>query len=314
MTQAASTLLSVAEYLFAVALGAVIGARPAVRAKPMRWLGALQTVVLLVIILSLGVSLGANEEVTNAIGTIGLTALTVTVFSMAGSLLCVWLLRRFVLRLDRCAGVSGDSDRKAGGRADNRLTWYIVAAVVFGMLLGRFVLPKPVSGVSITNWLILMLFLVGLDLGRQGDAIRSLRAAGAKPLLVPVAVIVGSLSFGVLASFLVPFAARETAAAAAGMGWYSLAPSLLASYSLKLSAVAFLANVLREILSILLVPVVARRIGYLESIALSGATAMDTLLPVLLKATDRRMTVYAFASGLVCSLLVPVLAPLMIGL
>ena len=41
---------------------------------------------------------------------------------------------------------------------------------------------------------------------------------------------------------------------------------------------------------------------------------MDTLLPVILKATDRRMTVYAFASGLVCSLLVPVLVPLMIDI
>lgn len=314
MTQTASTLLSVAEHLAAVALGAVLGARPAVRAKPMRWLGTLQTVVLLVIILSLGISLGANEEVTDAIGTIGAAALAVAVFAMAGSLLSVTLLRRFVLRLDRFAGVSGETDRAGDGRANNRLTWYIIAAVVLGMVLGRFVLPKPVSGLSITNWLIFMLFLVGLDLGRQGEMLRSLRAAGLRPLLLPLGVVAGSLAFGALAALLVPFSAKETGAAAAGMGWYSLAPTLLAPYSLKLSAVAFLANVMREILSILLIPIVARRLGYLESIALAGATAMDTVLPVIVKATDRRMTVYAFASGLVCSLLVPVLVPLMIGI
>ena len=44
------------------------------------------------------------------------------------------------------------------------------------------------------------------------------------------------------------------------------------------------------------------------------ATAMDTVLPVIVRATSRRMTVYAFASGLVCSLLVPLLVPLIAGI
>lgn len=317
MTQTASTLLSVAGYLLLVALGGLVGSRRAVRAQSLPWLGGAQTAVLLLIILSLGIQLGANEEVAGAVAAIGLTALLASVFSMAGSLLCVFLLRRFVLRLGRFADVSGETDRSGGGRADNRLTWYIAAAVLLGVGLGRWVLSASGSekcSYIVTYGLDLMLFLVGLDLGLQGDAIRSLREAGIKPFLVPLGVIVGSLAFGALAALLVPFPAKETGAAAAGMGWYSLAPTILAPYSLKLSAVAFLANVLREILSILFVPVVARRIGYLESIALAGATAMDTLLPVIIKATDRRMTVYAFASGLMCSLLVPVLVPLMIGI
>lgn len=317
MGQTASTLLSVAGYLSLVGLGALVGSRGTVRAQRLSWLGSVQTAVLLVIILSLGVQLGANEEVAGAVGTIGLAALLVAGFSMAGSLLCVYLLRRFMLRLDRAADTSGDTDRPAVGRADNRLTWFITGAVILGAILGRWMLPPAISarcGHVVTYGLDLMLFLVGLDLGRQGEIIRLLRDAGFKPFFVPLGVIVGSLSFGALAALLVPFPAKETGAAAAGMGWYSLAPTILAPYSLKLSAVAFLANVLREILSILLVPIVARRIGYLESIALAGATAMDTLLPVILKATDRRMTVYAFASGLVCSLLVPVLVPLMIGI
>ena len=141
-----------------------------------------------------------------------------------------------------------------------------------------------------------------------------LRNAGLRPLLLPLAVVAGSLSFGALTALVLPFAPRETAAVSAGMGWYSLAPSLIAPYSLKLSAVAFLANILRELLSILLIPVIARRLGYLESIAIAGATAMDTLLPVILKSTNRHATVYAFASGQICSLLVPLLVPLLVGI
>ena len=159
-----------------------------------------------------------------------------------------------------------------------------------------------------------MLFLVGLDLGRQGETVSSIRSAGVGALLIPAAVVLGSLLFGALAGSFLPFLPRETAAAAAGMGWYSLAPTLLAPYSLKLSAVAFLANVLREILSILLIPTIARRLGYLECVSAAGATAMDTVLPVIVRATSRRMTVYAFASGLICSLLVPLLVPLLAGI
>jgi uncharacterized membrane protein YbjE (DUF340 family) len=103
-------------------------------------------------------------------------------------------------------------------------------------------------------------------------------------------------------------------AAAAGFGWYSLAPTLLAPYSLTVSAVAFLSNVLRELLSILTVPLVARRVGYVECAALPGAAAMDTVLPVIVGATSQRNTVWAFSSGVVLSLLVPVLVPALTAL
>ena len=319
MGQTSQTLLNLILYLSLVALGAALGAR-ALRGKRIPWLGIAQTAVLFVIILALGIQLGANDEVARSVGVIGLAALLLAAAAMAGSLLFAHLLRRFVLKLDRFGSKSGERrDPSAeGGRADARLTWAIAGAVVLGGALGRFVLPEGVTalcGPTVSIGLYLMLFLVGLDLGRQGQSLRSMvRQAGGKALLLPAAVVLGSLSFGALTALALPFSPRETAAAAAGMGWYSLAPTILAPYSLKLSAVAFLANILRELLSILLLPVVARNIGYLEGIAIAGATAMDTLLPVILRATDRRMTVYAFSSGLVCSLLVPVLVPLVVGL
>lgn len=318
MRPTSATLLNLVFYLWLVAFGALIGAK-VLRGRLRSWLSKMQTAVLFLIILALGIQLGANEEVAQSVGVIGLAALLSAVVAMAGSLLLAFLLRRFVLKLDRFGLRAGERRGVAaeGGRADARLTWVIIAAVAVGVLLGRMVLPDAVTrrcAAVVSVGLDVMLFLVGLDLGLEGENFRTMFSeAGARPLLLPLAVAAGSLSFGALASVMLPFSPRETAAAAAGMGWYSLAPTLLAPYSLKLSAAAFLSNILRELLSILLVPVVARRIGYLESVALAGATAMDTLLPVILKSTERHITVYAFASGLVCSLLVPVLVPLMIG-
>ena len=116
------------------------------------------------------------------------------------------------------------------------------------------------------------------------------------------------------ASLLLPLSLKDTVAASAGFGWYSLAPTLLAPYSMSVSAVAFLSNVMREILSIVTIPLVARYVGYLECVALPGAAAMDTVLPVVVGATHERITIYSFASGVILSLLVPILVPLIVAI
>lgn len=320
MGNTASTLLTVAGYFLLVALGAVLGSRRAVRSHPVPWLSPLQTVLLLAIILALGIQLGANEEVAASLYTIGISALVIAVSAMTGSILLLLCLRIFVLHLDRIALPVGTKQEQPSAEdppADGSLTGMITAAVILGFVLGRWLLPAeaaPLCARIVSLGLDAMLLLVGLDLGRQGETVSSIRSAGIGALLIPAAVVLGSLLFGALAGSFLPFLPRETAAAAAGMGWYSLAPTLLAPYSLKLSAVAFLANVLREILSILLIPTIARRLGYLECVSAAGATAMDTVLPVIVRATSRRMTVYAFASGLICSLLVPLLVPLLAGI
>ena len=71
---------------------------------------------------------------------------------------------------------------------------------------------------------------------------------------------------------------------------------------------------MHELFSIVAVPMVAQKLGYIEAVALPGATAMDTVLPVVVSATDERMTIYSFASGMVLSLAVPVLIPAIIAL
>ena len=81
-----------------------------------------------------------------------------------------------------------------------------------------------------------------------------------------------------------------------------------------MSAVAFLSNVMREIFSILAIPLVARHIGYVECAALPGAAAMDTVLPVVVGATHERITIYSFTSGVVLSLAVPILVPAIVAL
>lgn len=316
------TLSNLAIYIGLVVLGAFLGSRKALRSRPLVWVSKLQFVALMILIVTLGVNLGANDEVISSLGEIGLSALVITVFAMGGSLLFLSLLRRFVLKLDRYGLPRGseaarEEESHQAGKADNSLTLWIVIAVVLGMLAGRFVLPAAVTvhcGTIINFGLYLLLFMVGMDMGKQGTFLSDVKTAGFQVLLVPVAVCLGSLVCAAIAGLFLPLGIKDSMAAASGMGWYSLAPTLLAPYSLTVSATAFLSNIMHELFSIVAVPVVAKKLGYIEAVALPGATAMDTVLPVVVSATCDRMAIYSFASGVILSLSVPVLIPAIIAL
>ena len=87
-------------YIGMLALGILVGSRRSVRSRTLPWLGRLQFVALIVLIAILGVEIGADDKVISSLGEIGLSALVITVFALAGSLLAVTLVRR-LLGLDR---------------------------------------------------------------------------------------------------------------------------------------------------------------------------------------------------------------------
>ena len=70
---------------------------------------------------------------------------------------------------------------------------------------------------------------------------------------------------------------------------------------------------MREYFSLLLVPIVAKKVGYMEAIGLCGATAMGVCLPIVEKSTRGDVTIYSFISGLIQTVSVPILIPLILG-
>ena len=184
-----STLSNLAIYIGLVVVGAFLGSRKALRSRPLAWVGKLQFAALMILIVTLGINLGANDEVVSSLGQIGLAALVITVLAMAGSLLCLTLLRRFVLKLDhyglpRGSEAAREEEAHHGGKADNSLTFLIVIAVVLGMLAGRFVLPAAVTahcGTVISFGLYLLLFMVGMDMGKQGTLLADIKTGLRRP-------------------------------------------------------------------------------------------------------------------------------------
>ncbi|WP_176838081.1 lysine exporter LysO family protein [Fusobacterium hominis] len=191
----------------------------------------------------------------------------------------------------------------------------ILLAVVCGIVLGIFYkIPflieyaDPLSSFG----LCLLLFFIGIDIGFSKDVVKNLKKMSKKVLLLPVIGIIGSLIGGFVASFLLSLSIKQCVAVAAGMGWYSFSAIELGQIDPYLGGVALLTNVFRELLSIIFVPLVAKKIGSYESVAMCGATAMDSVLPIINQSNPPRISIVAFYSGLVISVAVPIMLPTLI--
>lgn len=129
-----------------------------------------------------------------------------------------------------------------------------------------------------------------------------------------MATIIGSLAGGIVCSMLFKIDIFGSLAIASGMSWYTLSAIVITPISSELAAIAFLSNVFREVFAFVLIPTIARRIGYLETIAAGAAISMDTGLPLITKNTNQEVALISFISGVILSLAVTVLVPIFVGL
>lgn len=193
----------------------------------------------------------------------------------------------------------------------------IIGAVFGGMLAGFLWLgpgARPALDTIVTIALSFMVFFVGLDIGGNKEALFRLKVLGWRVLLVPLSIIGGTLFGAGLGSIALNMPLKEGLAVGAGLGWYSLAGVMIGQlYSVELGTVAFLTNVMRELFSFLLIPLLVGFVGSIAAIAPGGATTMDSTLPVIMRSTDADTSIIAFLSGLTLTIIIPFLIPLCLG-
>jgi len=52
----------------------------------------------------------------------------------------------------------------------------------------------------------------------------------------------------------------------------------------------------------------------LESVSVAGATAMDSVLPIINRSTSAEISIISFYTGLVISIVVPILIPILVNI
>ncbi len=197
------------------------------------------------------------------------------------------------------------------------MTKKILIALVLGIVSGLFIMPDAVyenTGLLMDIGLCLLLFFVGIDLGSNKEIFKNLKNVGFKILIVPAATIIGSLTGGIVCSFIFDIDLFGSLAIASGLSWYTLSAIIITPISSELGTVAFLSNVFREVMAFVAIPFIAKHIGYLETIAAGAAISMDTGLPMITKNTNQEVAVISFISGVILSLAVTVLVPIFVGL
>ena len=192
----------------------------------------------------------------------------------------------------------------------------VSCAVIVGILLGYFTKSYINFDISllIQFGLYLLLFFIGIDIGKNDNILNDLKKLNKKVLFLPFITIISSLAGGAVASILLSLSIGESVAISAGMGWYSFSAIELSKVSVELGGIAFLANIFRELLAIFLIPIIAKKIGSFESVSVAGATAMDSVLPIINKSNPAEISIISFYSGLVISIVVPILIPILVNI
>ncbi|WP_054969215.1 lysine exporter LysO family protein [Alicyclobacillus ferrooxydans] len=283
---------------------------------------------LAVLVFVLGYDLGSNRHLVAALPVLGYRACIIAVLSMAGSVLFGMLTARWLWQDSADTHQVQSVDPVANLEADPPVTPRVTAAIlrlpglIIGMLIIGALLGFRTDGsIRIPNgWqnavFALMLLGIGLEIGTDPRFWTHIQKASWRMFIFPVNAVFGSLLGGLLATVLVHGRLLDNLAAAAGLGWYSLAAVLVNQLSGPESGtIAFLSNVIREVLGFLAIPLLNRWMWTPGAIALGAATTMDTTLPLFRRAgASTAGVVYAFVNGVLVSALVPLLIPLVLKL
>jgi len=186
---------------------------------------------------------------------------------------------------------------------------YITAFFLTGILAGSsgFVPEEMPVDLIILGILYVLMGLIGFSFGSDPRLPVILRSISLKMLLVPVTTITGTfLGIIVFNLFFPHFGLRDSLAISAGFGYYSLSSVLIEQFSGgEMATIALLANVAREIITLLLAPVISRYFGKLAPIASAGATSMDTTLPVIIKSSGMEYMLISLTHGILLTVMVP---------
>lgn len=186
----------------------------------------------------------------------------------------------------------------------------IVAFFAAGILCGRAdVLPQWVSSSTVSmTALCALLLCVGMGIGSNPDMKSEFRSLNPRVALLPLATILGSWAGAAIAFLVLQRTLTDCLAISSGFAYYSLSSIFLSEYrGIELGTIALVANLVREAITLLGTPLLARLFGPLAPISVGGATTMDTTLPIITHTCGQRFTILAIFHGFIVDFSVPFL-------
>lgn len=311
-----------------------------------RWQGRIVTWLIWLLLFLLGIEVGSNEMILRSLPTLGVEALLLSSAATLGCCVLAWALwiiskdhtaqenakkealatvteeisseKKLCAEEETSADKEGIPAEKEGLQGSSLLrglkvmkgSLIVVGFFVIGLLGGiekmvpSWLLDGDVSFVALCG----LLLFVGLGIGLNPEMKKEVRSLSPRMALLPVVTIIGSWLGALLIWTVLHRTLSDCMAINSGFAYYSLSSIFITEYrGAELGTIALLANIIREMLTLLGAPLMARWFGPLAPISAGGATTMDTTLPILSQTVGQRYVALSINHGFVVDFTVPFL-------
>ena len=311
-----------------------------------RWQGRIVTWLIWLLLFLLGIEVGSNEMIVRSLPTLGVEALLLSSAATLDCCVLAWALWRVSkdhtaqenakketletlteeissdktssAEEETSADKEGKPAEKEGLQGSSLLrglkvmkgSLIVVGFFVIGLLGGiekmvpAWLLNGEVSFVALCG----LLLFVGLGIGLNPEMKKEVRSLSPRMALLPVVTIIGSWLGALLIWTVLHRTLSDCMAINSGFAYYSLSSIFITEYrGAELGTIALLANIIREMLTLLGTPLMARWFGPLAPISAGGATTMDTTLPILSQTVGQRYVALSIYHGFVVDFTVPFL-------
>lgn len=302
------------------------GARISLTDVAARWQGRIVTWLIWLLLFLLGIEVGSNEMIVRSLPTLGVEALLLSSAATLGCCVLAWMLSRVSknntvqenAKKETSAEKEGNPAEKEGLQGSSLIrglrvmkgSLIVVGFFVIGLLGGiekmepSWLLDGDVSFVALCG----LLLFVGLGIGLNPEMKKEVRSLSPRMALLPVVTIIGSWLGALLIWTVLHRTLSDCMAINSGFAYYSLSSIFITEYrGAELGTIALLANIIREMLTLLGAPLMARWFGPLAPISAGAATTMDTTLPILSQTVGQRYIALSIYHGFVVDFTVPFL-------
>ncbi len=199
-----------------------------------------------------------------------------------------------------------------------RSSLIIILFFTAGCLLGAFgLIPIQIAETPITKIVLYtLMFCVGISIGSDKTLLKQLRSLNWRLALLPVMTMIGTF-LGCLLLWIIlnHYTAADYLALGSGFAYYSLSSIFITEMrGVELGTLALLCNIMREVLALLFIPIVAKKMGPLAAITMGGATTFDTTLPIITQSVEKKYVVVSIFHGCILDLSVPFFVTFFCGL
>lgn len=187
----------------------------------------------------------------------------------------------------------------------------IVGFFILGIAAGLSgMVPESIIDGDLTFYALCALLLcVGIGIGSDRNIVTKFKSLDVRMALLPLGTALGTFAGSLVVSFILSGRSPlDCLAVGSGFGYYSLSSIFITEYKgAELGTIALLANIIREMVTLLLSPVLAKVFGPLAPISSGGVTSMDTTLPIIMASSGEQYSAVSIFHGFILDFSIPFL-------